>query len=137
LKDGWEVLESKRFVIPCLPPSVNAIYQIIFQFRRVEMKPEVGAWKTKAKEYIPKLKPLPDSHLFLLDSVFTYPFFYKNGKLKRFDTANLLKVLCDAVSEKSGFDDKLIKFGSWESYDGEEEQVECILRQVCFKGAVL
>ena len=130
MKEGWKALESRRFVIPNLPPSCNSIYQIIFHQRRVEMKPEVRKWKTQAKEYIPRVVPFPESQLFKLDVIFYYDFFYKNGKLKKFDSQNLLKLLCDAVAEKGGFSDELIKFGSWESYHDSKEQVEGILSQV-------
>ena len=126
-------MESKRFRIPSLPPSCNAIYNVIFSQRRVEMKPEVRLWKTQAKECIPKISPLNGSYLFELKVEFYYNFFYKNGKLRKFDSQNLLKILCDAVAEKCGFNDSLIKFGAWESYHTTEEGLEYIeveLRQV-------
>ena len=98
------------------------------------MKPEVRLWKTGAKEYIPKVASLPESHLFKLDVVFTYNFFYLNGKVKKFDSQNLMKVLCDAIAEKCGFSDELIKFGSYESYhDPQMEKVECILSQLAYE----
>jgi Holliday junction resolvase RusA-like endonuclease len=131
LPDGWKVVESKSFIIPNLPPSVNSIYQIIFHQRRVEMKPDVRRWKTEAKEYIQRLTPLGESYLFNVRADFYYNFFYKNGKVKKFDTQNMMKVLCDAVAEKCGFDDSLIKFGSWSSlHEVENEHVEVSLEQV-------
>jgi len=129
--DGWKVIEEKRFLIPSLPPSVNAIYQILFSQRRVEMKPEVRAWKNSAKLFIPQITPLDDSYLFRLDAIFHYNFFFKNGKIRKFDSQNLLKVLCDAVAEKAGFRDELVKFGSWASiHNTEKEQVEVVVSQV-------
>jgi len=129
--DGWRVVESKKFTIPSLPPSVNAIYNIIFSQRRVEMKGEVRLWKTEAKTYIPKMTVLQESYLFQLNVIFYYDFFFKNGKIRKFDSQNLMKVLCDAVAEKSGFADELIKFGSWQSYHSpDKEYVECELEQV-------
>ena len=97
------------------------------------MKPEVRLWKSNAKEYIPRMTTLPESHLFRLDVTYYYPFLYKNGKLKKFDSQNMMKVLCDAVAEKCGFADELVKFGSWESYDNPLERVECELSQVTNK----
>ena len=112
-----------KFCIPFLPPSVNTIYQIIFSQRRVELKPDVRTFKTRAKEYVPRFNP--EGKLVTADFIFTYNFYYKNGKLKKFDTQNLLKVLCDAIAEKCGFDDSLIKAGSWESVHSDvKEQVE-------------
>lgn len=131
MRDGLEIGESKSFTIPFLPPSMNAMYNIIFHQRRVELKPEVRLWKTKAKEYIPQLTPHKDSYLFKLDVVFYYNFFYKNEKLKKVDTQNLMKVLIDAVAEKNGIGDEYIKFGSWETYhDQYLDKAECVLSQV-------
>lgn len=128
--DGWKVLEEKRFVIPSLPPSVNAIYQILFNQRRVEMKPEVRAWKNSAKLFIPKMTAMEETNLFEIDFKFYLPFFYKNGNLKKIDTQNLMKVLIDAIAEKNGFCDSVVKFGSWETYDSETEKVEVKICQV-------
>lgn len=129
--DGWKVIQEKRFVIPSLPPSVNAIYQILFSQRRVEMKPEVRAWKNNAKMFIPTIEPLDDSNLFRMDATFSYDFFFKNGKIRKFDTHNMMKVLCDAIAEKAGFRDELVKFGSWSSiHNTEKEQVEIVVSQV-------
>lgn len=95
------------------------------------MKGEVRLWKTEAKSVIPKLNPLADSNLFRLNAVFYYDFFFKNGKVRKFDTHNLMKVLQDAVAEKNGFEDSLIKFNMIESYHSpDKEYVECELQQV-------
>ena len=125
-----KVIESKSFLVPFLPPSMNSMYNILFSQRRVELKPETRLFKTRAKEYIPILTPLKDSYLFKLDAVFTYNFFFKNGKLKKVDTQNLMKVLIDAVAEKNGIGDQYFKFGSYESYHGDYDKVECTLSQV-------
>lgn len=128
---GWEIGESMKFTIPFLPPSMNAVYNILFSQRRVELKPEVRLFKTKAKEYVPMLKPHEDSFLFRLDAVFHYNFLFKNGKMRKVDTQNLMKVLIDAVAEKNGIDDSYFKFGSWESYhSADNEKIECVLSQV-------
>jgi|SRR3990167_6748104 len=131
MQEGWKVIESKSFMIPFLPPSMNSMYNILFALRRVELKPEVRLFKTKAKEYIPLLAPKEDSYLFKLDAVFYYNFFYLNKKLKKVDSQNLMKVLIDAVAEKNGIGDEYMKFGSWESYHTEDyNRVECVLSQV-------
>jgi len=131
MKTGWEELESKKFVIPFLPPSMNSMYNVMFNLRRVELKPEVRLWKTKAKEYIPLLTPKENSYLFKLDAVFMYNFFFKNGKFRKVDSQNLIKVLIDAVAEKNGFGDEYVKFGSWESYHRTDyDCVECTINQI-------
>lgn len=131
VKEGWRVGESKKFVIPFLPPSMNSIYNVLFGLRRIELKPEVRLFKTKAKVYIPLLSPNSESHLFKLDMVFYYDFFFKNGKLRKVDSQNLMKVLIDAVAEKNGIGDEYFKFGSYESYhDAGSNKVECTLSSV-------
>jgi len=115
-----------EFTIPQLPSSMNKAYQIIRLPGlplRVEMTPEVRRWKTEMGVFIPKLEPTSDSFLFGIEMTFFYPFFYKNGKMKKFDTQNLMKVLIDAVAEKNGIDDSYFKKGSWESVHSEEEKV--------------
>src|SRR3990167_9689151 len=104
-----KIIESTEFVIPSLPPSVNAIYQIIFSQRKVEMKPEVRLWKTQAKECVKKISPRDDDSFIRIIAEFHYDFFYGNGKLRKFDTPNLLKVLIDAIAEKNVFDDSVVK----------------------------
>ena len=96
------------------------------------MKPEVRLWKTQAKEYVPMMTPLSDSHLFQVDMIFFYNFFYLNGKMKNFDSQNLMKVLCDCIAEKNGFRaDHLMKFGSWESYHSStQDRVKVTVSQI-------
>lgn len=130
-------LEKRSFRIPSLPPSMNAIYQIIFHLKQVQMKPEVRAWKTQAKMMIPAMKPHADSYLFKLDATFTYNFLFKNGAFRKFDTPNMLKVLIDAVSESVGIKDEYLKFGSWKSEHSDRlEHVDCTLTQLGKKGEV-
>ena len=124
-------MESKEFVIPFLPPSMNSMYNVIFHQRRVELKPEVRLWKTQAKEYIPLFTPKEDSYLFKLDAVFHYNFLFKNQKMRKVDSQNLMKVLIDAVAEKNGIGDEYFKFGSYESYHTiDNESVNCRLSQL-------
>lgn len=113
------------FTIPSLPPSMNKVYQIIRlpgQPLRVEMTPEVRRWKTEAKEWIPKLTATADSFTFRIDAVFHYNWYYKNGKMRKFDTQNLMKVLIDAVAEKNGIDDSYVKSGGWSSVHSTDKE---------------
>jgi|SRR3990167_480950 len=97
-----------RFVIPSLPSSSNSIYQILWGLHRIQMKPAVAFWKSKAKEYVPR-HTIRDGTMVALSLTFSGGWYYKNGKLKREDLPNLLKVVVDAVAEKGGWDDKLIR----------------------------
>ncbi len=110
---------------------MNAMYQIIFSMRKVELKPEVRLWKSQMKAYIPVLTPKADSFLFKLDVIYYYNFYFKNGKFRKVDSQNLGKVLTDAIAEKNGIGDEYFKFGSYESYHSDDkEYCECILSQV-------
>jgi Holliday junction resolvase RusA-like endonuclease len=121
---------SVEFIIPSLPPSVNAVYQIIFHQRKVMIKPEVSLWKTQAKECIKKIEACDGDFFIKISCDFFYDFFYQNGKLKKFDTQNLLKVLIDAIAEKNGFDDKVVKFGEWRSFHSVQEMVKVRVERI-------
>ena len=122
-------LNQIQFSIPLLPLSVNSLYQVIFSQRRVELKPEARRFKTQAKVYVPRFTVQDDSFL-RLEAAFHYPHFHKNGKLRRFDSQNLLKLLIDAISEKIGVDDSRLKAGSWASIDSPNESVTVTLVEV-------
>ena len=120
-----------RFVIPSLPPSVNALYYINFRTRQVGLKPEVAAWKSEAKSHIPIWTDRGEttSGILRVDSVFTYNWYYQNGKLRQFDTPNMLKALFDVIAEKLGVNDSFLKSGSFESRHSEGSgRVECTVK---------
>jgi len=123
---GFEV----RFTIPLAFPSVNSLHQIIYSQRRVELKPEVRKWKNDAAIFVPRIQLQSESSLIRIDTVFHYPFYYANGKLREFDTHNAVKPLIDLIAAKAGFNDKRAKFGSWDSVDSEKQKVEVFLREV-------
>lgn len=123
--DGREL----RFTIPSLPPSVNALYQIIYSQRRVELKPEARRWKSDSKQHVPRFQPSEGS-LVAVDATFYYRFHYANGKPRVFDAANLLKLMIDCIAEKCGFNDCLVRHGSWSSVDSAAERVEIRMREV-------
>ena len=118
-----------RFTIPSFPQSMNALYQIIFSQRRVELKPEAYRWKSESKKYIVGFRPR-EGALITVDVTFHYRFEYLNGKPRIFDAANLLKLLIDCIAEKCGFNDCLVRHGSWTSVDSPDEKVEVMLREV-------
>lgn len=79
--------------------------------------------------FIPRIELSPDS-LIRADVTFHYRHYHRNGKLKRRDTHNGIKVILDLIAEKCGFDDSIIKSGSWASVDDDDEKVIVILTQV-------
>lgn len=119
-----------QFTIPLLPPSVNSLHQVIYSQRRVELKPEIRQWKYRAKEYVPRCEWLSASSVIRVDVVVHYRMFTTAGKLKEYDTQNLLKPLIDLIAEKQGWNDKRAKAGSWDTVDSVEEKVEIRLREV-------
>lgn len=113
-------------VIPFLPPSVNSLYDVIWNQRKVEKKSSVRSFCYRAKEHLRAFR-LTDGALVRMDLVFTYPFNHKNARLRRKDTHNMVKILADLVAEKGGWDDCRMKSGSWESVDSEVESVRITL----------
>lgn len=119
-----------RFTIPVLPPSVNALHQVIYAQRRVELKPEIRQWKYRAKEYVPRANWASESSVIRVDTIFHYRMFTSDGKMRIFDTQNVLKPLIDLIAEKQGWNDKRAKAGSWDTVDSTDEKVVVILREV-------
>lgn len=116
--------------IPLLPPSVNALNNIIWSQRRVVTKPEVLKWRSDASAFIPRLVFTQPDSIIRADIKFYYAFRHRNGKLRVFDTHNLVKCLLDTIAWKAGINDLRIKCGSWDSIDATEEKVEVVLKEV-------
>lgn len=117
-----------RFVIPVLPPSVNSLHQIIYSQRRVVLRPEIVKWRSDIALFIPRIELSNDS-LVNIDLVFHYNHWYQNGRLRKFDTHNLVKVLLDVIAWKANFDDARVKAGSWQSVHSTSEQVQVTMRE--------
>jgi hypothetical protein len=115
-------------MIPSCPSSVNALYNVLFSLRRIELKPECLLWKSQAKQFMPQFKGT--GKFLRLEAVFYYPMFYKNGKLKKRDSSNMIKLLQDSIAERYGLDDKFITEGSWSAINSEDEKVTVILSEV-------
>lgn len=95
------------FRLPSPPPSMNVLYQIIYGQRRVELKPEVRAYKSTAKLYIPRFQTDKTDKLGISMEV-SQDWYFKNGLMKKQDVQNMAKVLVDIVAEKMGFDDSQV-----------------------------
>jgi len=129
-------LSSCSFTIPTLPKSCNAIYQIIWHWHKFELKPEIRLWKNTAMTYIPKFNVKDNDKVDLYVELHN-GWYYKNGRMKREDLINLLKILVDAIAKKQDWDDKLI----WEfnlhatKIDSKEEKVVCRVETInCAQG---
>lgn len=99
--------KSVTFRLPSTPPSMNSIYNVLYHTRSVAMKPEVRAYKTQMKMFVPKMTVGTDAKVCMSFEV-VQDWFFKNGKLKKQDVHNMSKVLVDLVAEKMGFDDSQV-----------------------------
>ena len=71
------------------------------------MRPEVRRFKDQSKLFMPCLRLAPDLPLWVSLAVYDN-WYYKNGKMRRLDVQNLVKVTVDAICEKAGIDDCVI-----------------------------
>lgn len=81
--------------------------------------------------YIPRFE-IATGSLVHCDALFYYNFYYKTQKnrMRVVDTQNMLKLLLDTIAKKCGWNDSLIKSGSWSSEHAESGKVEVTLREV-------
>lgn len=98
---------SISFTIPGLPLSMNAMYQVLWHQRRIELKQEARAWKSKAKEFIPKFHVKKDERVSV-EFLFFGTWLNKDGGIMKRDVTNREKLVLDAISEKCGFDDSQV-----------------------------
>lgn len=68
-----------------------------------------------------------ESKMLRMEATFYYPMYHKNGKLKKRDSSNMLKLLQDSIAERYGLDDKFITEGTWKAVDSEAEKTEVVL----------
>lgn len=121
------------FTIPLPFPSVNSLHQILYSQRKVELRPEVRKFRNDAVLFIPRVILKPDSDV-CVDLIFHYPLTYANGKPRRRDCHNGVKVILDLIAERGGFDDCRVRHGSWTSVNSKDEKVEVRLREVGSNG---
>jgi len=93
--------------IPLAPLSMNAIYQVIWNQRRTQLKPQARYWKTQAKTYVPSMPALDTQSKLHLTLSFYQDWYTKDGSLKIRDVTNYEKLVVDAISEKLRGDDRL------------------------------
>ena len=124
-----DTINEVRFTLPSLPVTVNSLYQIRYSTKEVFLRPECYRWKTDSKQHIPRFR-IADGSSVEIHATYYYPFHYRNGKPRVFDVANLLKLTIDTVAEKAGFNDFLVRRGTWDAVDSISERVEIVLREV-------
>ena len=110
------------FTLPSLPVSINAAYQVDHRRRRVYLSDKARRWKNDSSFLVPRFE-VPEEAFLRIDFVAHYPWRHRNGKLRRFDVSNLIKLLHDMLCERWGVDDCIVKSGSFQSVDDVQEKV--------------
>lgn len=118
------------FTIPLIPPSLNSLLNVMWGLRRVELKPEVRLWKSKAKEYVPKFKVESQEKVNVHLAIHSPRWITKDGKIRKSDVTNREKAILDAICEKQGWDDSQVWDRRIRKVEDEEEKVVCFLEVV-------
>jgi len=121
-----------RFVLPSLPGSVNEIYELNRPdsgLPRRRLKAEWAIWATRMMTHILPFSIQPMS-IVRVDRWYFYPWFYKNGKWRVADVANMDKLLFDTLAKKLGINDLLFKQGWMGSRDAASSRVIVRLREI-------
>ncbi len=119
---------SITFTLPALPPSMNDLYEPTFRGGRMtgmKMKDGARRWQQAALFYIPRFE-ITEGATLRTDIEFNF-----NWSKRRFDCANLCKLVIDTVAGRLGFNDKIVRHGSWCSInDLEREFVKVVLSEI-------
>lgn len=78
---------------------------------------------------IPRFEISPTS-LLRIEYTAYYPQWHRNGKRRRVDASNLMKLLHDTICMKIGVDDSRVSEGSFASVDSVDEKLEVTLREL-------
>ena len=100
-KKGANRGKEVSYRLPSLPASMNQIYNIVFGKKLIYLKPEVRRYRSDMKMFVP-MPSINDWEYTELEFTVCADWFYKNGKLRKIDIQNLLKVLVDLIAEKQG-----------------------------------
>lgn len=125
-------INTVTFELPSLPGSVNEIWELNRPdsgLPRKRLKPEWAIWATKMMPHILKFSIAEDS-IVRIDRCYYYPWFYKNGKWRKADVANMDKLLFDTIARKIGVDDLFFKCGLTDSKDSQDGKVVVRLTEI-------
>lgn len=96
-----------QFALPSFPPSINRLYVIDHNRRRVQLSDEALLWRTRVTPCI-----LPCGFRFpayKLTLLYQSPrWLVKDGGLRRVDHCNMDKLVTDTLCTKWQFDDSLL-----------------------------
>ena len=89
------------------PPSTNQLYATVFK-RRV-LSAEGKKYKRYVSQRVPVLTPPLEVHESIeIRLKFHYPLLFRNGKRRKLDISNRIKVLEDAIVDALGEDDSAV-----------------------------
>lgn len=121
------------FTLPFCPPSVNSLYTVNYKepdpSRRVTLKEECRRWKSEVHSRVPRFRIAEDS-VVRIDWTVHYPWLTKRKSWAKRDTANMMKLLHDAIAEKLGVDDRRFKSGMMDSVNAQVERTVVTLTEV-------
>jgi Holliday junction resolvase RusA-like endonuclease len=118
-----------RFTLPSLPTSHNRLHRINHIQRRVSLSDEARRWRSQMMLLVPRFE-IPESSLLRVDYVAYYKTQTANGKRRRIDCSNFMKLLLDTICARIGVDDSRVSEGSFASVDAVEERVEVTLTEI-------
>lgn len=118
-----EGVDFIRFSLPISPVSCNSLYNVMFNLKRVELKPEIRLWKSQVKQFVPAWKTEKKGYLYFNADIYTETLF-KNGKVRKLDLQNLEKALIDAICEKIGLSDEFIFKKHTRKIQAENDRIE-------------
>jgi hypothetical protein len=108
------------FSLPSFPPSINRLYVIDHNRRRVFLSDEALLWRT---HMAPNIKPCKlGFDYYKLTLLYQSPrWLVKDGGLRRVDHSNLDKLTIDTLCAKWGFDDsrltEVVRRKEWYEWD--------------------
>ena len=116
-----------EFVLPSFPVSVNRLYIINHNQRRVTLSDDALLWRTRSAPFV---KPWRQGGLIKLTLEYESPdWYYKNGNFRKLDIQNLEKLLIDTLFMKWGLDDSILAEKVSLKRYGPREQIRVIVEQ--------
>lgn len=109
-----------QFALPSFPPSINRLYVIDHNRRRVFLSDEALLWRTRMS---PNIKPCElGFQQYKLTLVYQSPrWLVQDGGLRKMDLCNLDKLVIDTLCAKWGWDDsrltEVIRRKEWYELD--------------------
>lgn len=120
--------ERLQFALPSFPPSINRLYVIDHNRRRVFLSDEALLWRTRMA---PNIKPCTLVFTeYKLTLIYQSPrWLLKDGGLRKMDLCNLDKLCIDTLCGKWGWDDsrltEVVRRKEWYELD----RIKVILEQ--------